>query len=86
MSDIFNDGSVIRSLLEHGADINEQCQNGRTPLNWASLNGRLDTVRLLLELGADVEVKDIDGETTLQKAADSEQDEVVKLLREYGAK
>jgi ankyrin repeat protein len=38
--DHFEDGSVLRLLLEHGADINVQGGGGETPLHWASFNGR----------------------------------------------
>ena len=82
----FNDGSVIRLLLEHGADINAQDGLYGTPLHGASTFGRLETVRLLLEHGADVEVKDNDGKTALQVAAYNGHDKVVELLREHGAK
>ena len=81
----FKDGSVLRLLLEHGADINVQNRVGRTPLHRASFNGALEVVRLLLVHGADAEVKSVVGETALQEAADRGRDEVVKLLREHGA-
>jgi ankyrin repeat protein len=80
------DGSVVRSLLEHGADINAQNVYGEIPLHEASLYGALEVVRLLLEHGADVEAKDVKGKTALQVAADRGHDEVMKLLREHGAK
>jgi ankyrin repeat protein len=79
------DGSVVRLLLEHGADINAQSQTGRTPLHEASYHGALDVVRLLLEHGSDVEAKGNDGMTALQVVADRGHDEVVGLLREHGA-
>ena len=80
------DGSVVRLLLEHSADINVQTDEGVTPLHQASYNGALEVVRVLLEHGADVEVKGKDGMTALQEAAKEGHDEVVKLLREHGAK
>jgi hypothetical protein len=80
------DGSVVRFLLEHGADINAQSRSGWTPLHQASCYGALEVVRLLLEHGADVEAKDNDGDTALQVAADRGYDKVVELLREHGAK
>jgi hypothetical protein len=57
------DGSVVRLLLEHGADINVQSRSGRTPLHEASYEGALEVVRLLLEHGADVEAKTNSGKT-----------------------
>jgi ankyrin repeat protein len=81
-----NDGSVIRLLLEHGADINAQNAQLWTPLHRASDNERLEVVRLLLEHGADVEVEDNDGRTALRFVADRGREDIVKLLREHGAK
>ena len=80
------DGSVLRLLLEHGADINAQGLNGWAPLHRASYLGSLKFVRLLLEHGADVEAKDNGGKTALQVAAQYGRDEIMKLLREHGAK
>ena len=82
----FNDGSISRLLLEHGADINAQNQSGWTPLYWASLTGAPEVVRLLLEHGANIEIKDNIGSTALQSAAGRGHDEIVELLRENGAK
>ena len=82
----FKDGSILRLLLEHGADINAQSRGGRTPLHWASTYKTLEAVRVLLENGADVEAKENAGKTALQEAADMGRDEVVKLLREHGAR
>jgi hypothetical protein len=82
----FKGGSVVRLLLERGADINVQNQIGWTPLHLASINGALEVVRLLLEHGADVEAKRNDGETALQLVADRGLGEVEKLLREHGTK
>jgi hypothetical protein len=80
------DGSVVRLLLEHGADINVQTRRGWTPLHYASFNGALEFVRLLLEHGANVEAKNNYGKTALQVAAEEGHKEVVELLREHGAK
>jgi ankyrin repeat protein len=82
----FQDGAVLRLLLERGADINARKKDGQTPLHWASMQGALEVVRLLLEHGARVEAKDNKGKTALQVAADRGHDEVVELLREHGPK
>jgi ankyrin repeat protein len=81
----FKDGSVLRLLLEHGADIHAQSLGGWIPLHWASFNGALEVVRLLLELGADIEVNDKNDKAALQYAAETGHGKVVKLLREHGA-
>ena len=78
--------SVLRLLLEHGADINVRNHRGRTPLYLASSSGMQDVVRLLLEQGADVDAKSNDGITPVQEAAKRGHTEVVKLLREYGCR
>jgi len=82
----FKDGSVLRLLLEHGADINVQNRIAWTPLIMASFNGAVEVVRLFLENSADVEAKTSDGKTALQVAAGEGHEEVVELLREHGAK
>ena len=82
----FKDGSAVRLLLEHGADINLQDRVGQTPLHIASVCGALEIVHLLLENGADVEVTDNSGKTASQKAVERGRDDVVELLREHGAK
>lgn len=45
--------SLVRLLLERGADPNAQDVDGRTPLVESCLFGRLENVRLLLQHGAD---------------------------------
>jgi ankyrin repeat protein len=87
----FKDSSTFRLLLERGADIDVQEEDGWTPLHVASRYGALEVMRLLLEHGVDIEAKDKTGKTPLQSAATSDEgvdrlDEVVKLLREHGAK
>jgi uncharacterized protein len=45
---------TLRELLASGAEVNEQGEQGWTPLNWAAGKGDLDMVKLLVENGADV--------------------------------
>eukprot|EP00966_Prymnesium_polylepis_P055652 1287293-Prymnesium_polylepis.1 len=44
---------VCRLLLKHGADVNTQNEQGRSPLWRAAFMDRRDCVELLLEHGAD---------------------------------
>jgi ankyrin repeat protein len=91
----FKSGSVLRLLLERGADVNARAdKGGLTPLHEASRYGVVEVVRLLLEHGADVEAVAVDGKTALQvvgkawhgKVDQGRCDEVTKLLIEHGAK
>jgi ankyrin repeat protein len=93
----FKDGSVVRLLLERGADVHARAdKDGSTPLHEASRYGALEVVRLLLEHGADVEAVAFDGKTVLQVVGKTPDtfgevdqgrcDDVTKLLIEHGAK
>ncbi|KAL0426643.1 UNVERIFIED_CONTAM: hypothetical protein Slati_2839100 [Sesamum latifolium] len=76
--------TIIR-LLENGASINGQDQNGWTALHRAAFKGRMDAARALIEKGIDVNAKDEDGYTALHCAAESGQADVIELLVKKGA-
>jgi hypothetical protein len=90
----FKDGSVLRLLLERGANVNARADDdGCTPLHRASRFGALEAVRLLLEHGADVEAVSYHNMTALQvvgksnpKAGQGRCAEIRRLLIEFGAK
>ena len=71
-----------RDLVEAGAEINQQDENGWTPLNWAAGKGNLALVTLLLEKGADVFKVGRDQRTPYKIALAAGRVEVVKLLRQ----
>ena len=68
--------TIMESLLDAGADVNAQANNGITALVYAVLGGDSEMVRLLLERGADVtkwgdliaSARSLDRRTYLDKA------------------
>lgn len=60
------DTSIVRLLIEQGADVNVVTEHGHTVLYCAGGHGHLETLQLLLESGADCDVRFThDGKTLL---------------------
>ena len=76
---------VIRSLVERGADVAAQDNNGLTPLHLASSWGHMDLACLLVERGADVTAQSKHGLTPLHLALKRGYVEVARFLVERGA-
>ena len=81
------DFSIIRLLLEHGADPKSQDPDGDTVLTEIAWSSDIELVRLLLEGGADPNHADGTSDTALHVAAGNRTGEVgvAALLLEYGA-
>ncbi|KAH9056407.1 ankyrin repeat-containing domain protein [Lactarius vividus] len=84
--------SVARLLLERGADTNAQAKQHRqrTPLHFASFNGKLEIARLLLDHGAKVDAVDELGNTPLHDVSKGKYESetavaVARLLLERGS-
>ena len=60
---------TVRLLIEQGADVTAQDENGSTPLHLASTSGILEIVWLLLECGACATARDESGKTPLHLAS-----------------
>ncbi|KAF3701353.1 Ankyrin repeat domain-containing protein 63 [Channa argus] len=69
-----------RLLLEKGADVNCQDEDGRTALSHACEMGHLDVVKLLVQFSADPDVSDIWGNSPLMYAAYSGHSQVLEFL------
>ena len=73
-------------LLEAGANLEAQNEDGATPLHLAAYDGTLAVVTALLEAGANLEARTKDGVTPLHLAAAfNENPAVVTALLEAGA-
>lgn len=77
-------------LLEHGANVHAEDNEGRTPLHsegyyeWVS-DHSANMIPMLLEHGADVGAEDDEGRTPLHIAVHRRSVEVVRVLLEHGA-
>lgn len=76
----------VRYLLEHGADIDTQDDEGYTPLLTAVKTRYTELTRFLIQQGADVNRADRDGWTPLMYAAWRDSPEIVGMLLAKGAK
>jgi ankyrin repeat protein len=76
---------IVRVFLKHGADVNVNANDGRTPLIVAIKSGSLDIVRLLLDNKADITAKDEHGWAALHHAVFEGEGEIIELLLENGA-
>ena len=56
---------VVQALIAAGANVNQQDNNGRTPLHWAAYNGHQAIVQALIDAGANVNQQNYDGRTPL---------------------
>ena len=74
--------SVVKILLEAGADIEKGDERKNAPLHWAALFGHYDIVKLLLDAGAKADCTDSTGRNPLYHTCNSD---IAKRLIEYGA-
>jgi uncharacterized protein len=76
------DYGEVERLISAGADVNQQDDQGWTPLNFASGKGELSLVRMLVENGADVFKVGRDRRTPYEIALAAGRVSVVRYLRE----
>ncbi|XP_058801036.1 serine/threonine-protein phosphatase 6 regulatory ankyrin repeat subunit B-like [Phymastichus coffea] len=80
------DPSVIRFLIQHGADVNVKDPSGMKPLHLASLRvlHQYDAMEILLKSGAHIYAKDNIGQLPLDYALKCANIEGLKCLMEFG--
>ena len=81
---LFNDVDAISKCVEIAYDVNEQVQNGRTPLHYACERGNLEAVTELLKSNPDLKVKDIRGMTALDYARREDHKAIENLIVSHG--
>jgi uncharacterized protein len=79
--------AVVRVLLEHGADADDDADNqfGVRPVNAAAAARDHETMRLLLDAGADPDARQQGGLTPLHSTAHTDDVEMAELLLAHGA-
>lgn len=77
-------GRVICKLIDNGALIDGQDENGRTALHIAAYSGSPSITRTLLSRGANSDAKDKHGRTALHSAAKSHSSATIATLVEFG--
>jgi ankyrin repeat protein len=73
--------SVVRALLDHGADVHASSEDGWTALISAAGSGNIDVVQMLLDAGADPNAEDSEGRTAYRQALDRNNLDIADLLR-----
>ena len=76
---------VAQLLIAAGAELNRQCEHGRTALQMAAAWGHLDVVQLLIRHGADPTIRDDEGLNAIEMATQSQRvpEESLKAVIEF---
>lgn len=76
---------IFKRLLKYDLNINDQNNNGFTPLHIITQKGNLEIVNLLIDKGALLDIKSNYGNTALHYAIQNKYEDVSKLLIDKGA-
>lgn len=72
--------AVAECLIDAGAKVDQQDQDGRTALHWCAANDSPAVAKLLIAAGANPSIADAEGNTAIQIAQNLQHKEVVALL------
>lgn len=76
---------VVKTLIEHGADVNEVDNNGKTVLMWAAGSESPSLFLYLLRQSTNIHAKDHEGETALTHAVNNGDVKITLILLGAGA-
>ncbi|TKI70412.1 ankyrin repeat domain-containing protein [Sulfurimonas crateris] len=74
------DYKLVKSLIEHGSDVNFKSSTGNCAIHLAAKYGFEEIVELLINSGADIETKDADGKTPLMHAQENGHSNIAAIL------
>lgn len=77
--------TVVKYLLDQGANVAATTQDGRTPLHIAAQHGDVTAIKLLLQYGAPLNAKDQNGWTPLDRAEKWNHTGAADFLKLHGA-
>lgn len=72
---------AIRTLVDHGANVNAVGERGLTALHYAAFENNVEVVSELLACGADPNIKDEDGASPKDWAASAGNKQIITLLQ-----
>jgi ankyrin repeat protein len=84
----YETAKVVKVLIENGADVNAQDDDGDTPLSNALYQRHMEIIKELIKNGADVNIKVDNGRTPLHIASDwlgLQNPEIIEILISKGA-
>ncbi len=76
---------IRTALLQHGASLNYQDENGNTPLHIAVWMNELEAIEIFIKFGAEVNRQNKEGKTPLHIAVEERAIDIVKDLIDCGA-
>jgi len=79
------DKTLLRTLLQHSADVNAAQPDGATAIQWAAYRNDMEMADLLIAAGADVNKPNLDGATPLWLAAENGSPAMIERLLKGGA-
>jgi ankyrin repeat protein len=80
-----NRGDMVRLLIQHGANLNQQDAGGRTALMQALGYSDINVIETLVKSGADLDIQDNEGNTVLMMAELNKSIKLIDLLKQAGA-